>query len=421
MMMTDLTAFCRELKLGAEEQALLTPVWEKLIEDWDGALPFFLDQEYFDRLYPYCAGNYPLSELRPYTEAVIGIARKNPAAALLAHIAHRGAFVLRTPVELDFLPDPLPLFGEKYSGVFSLMISLGVYPLMVQAYARAGVPEKYAQDALPWMGGTMQMYSLSHPGVPGRPFRFMWIRHYAKPELFRLGRLEFLMQKYSDQLPLIYRGPGGRLAALCREDWGFRADGRRAWPGETPDFVTPFVQSGETVTGVPCRPDGTVGDWRHPVTLDTREWKPVASAWDLCPSIHIPGGARMPFDEVKQSLLTAREFFARYFHKRVPLFSCISWILNPAWESLLQNSNMVRFRQECFAFPAPHWGNNPGMAFVFGRSDVEPSELPAANPVQRAFQAAWRAGKLSAGGLFVLTDDLEKLGSRYYREAGLSL
>ena len=55
MMMTDLTAFCRELKLGAKEQALLTPVWEKLIGDWDGSLPFFLDQEYFDRLYPYCA------------------------------------------------------------------------------------------------------------------------------------------------------------------------------------------------------------------------------------------------------------------------------------------------------------------------------------------------------------------------------
>ena len=410
-----LSDFCRELQISSCDQYKLEPVWEELIRGWDGSLPFFLNQEYFDRLYPCCKAPFTLEQVRPCTAAVIRIAQENPAAALLAHLTWRGEFELAPAVSFDFLPDPLPFFGEKYSGMFSFMISLGAYPLIVKAYAEAGVPESYAQDALQWFGGTMSAYGAAHDGLPGRPYRFGWIRHYIDKRLFRIGRLEYLMHNCIDWLPAVYLHENGELAVLCRDGWTFRADGRRAEAGEPAVFTTRLTETDHSVTGTPCSPDG-VPDFEHPLTLNVFEWKPAVSPWDLCPSIHIPSGSRMPFEEVKESLLAAREFFARYFQRRVPLFCCCSWILNPAWEFLLNGSNMARFRQEGFAFPSPSWGSKAGMGFIFGRDDVSPLELPAVNSVQRAFQEAYCRNLIGTGGIFLLSRDLEKLGTQYYRK-----
>ncbi|MBO4632899.1 MAG: hypothetical protein J5858_13325 [Lentisphaeria bacterium] len=410
----DLMDFCRDLQIGSVDQEKLKPVWEELIQGWDGTLPFFLNQEYFERLYPYCKAPFTLEQVRPYTDAVIRIAREKPAAALLAYVTWRGAFKLAPGVDFDFLPDPLPFFGKEYSGIFGFMISLGAYPLMVKAYAEAGVPEKYAQDALQWMGGTMLAYGAAHEGLPGRPYQFHWIRRYIEKVLFRIGRLEYLMHPCPGWLPAVYLHENGDVAVLCRDGWTFREDGWRARDGERVFFTALLTETDHSVTGIPCRADGTA-DLEHPLTLNTSEWKPAVSPWDLCPSIHIPSGSRMPFEEVKDSLLNAREFFARYFHRQIPLFCCCSWILNPAWEFLLDHSNMARFRQEGFAFPSPSWSPKTGMSFIFGRDDVSPLELPAVNSVQRAFQEAYRRDLIGTGGIFVLARDLEKLGNQYYR------
>ncbi len=410
----DLMDFCRDLQIGSVDQEKLKPVWEELIQGWDGTLPFFLDQEYFARLYPYCKAPFALEQVLPYTDAVIRIAREKPAAALLAYVTWRGAFELAPAVDFNFLPDILPFFGKEYSGMFSFMISVGAYPLMVKAYTEAGVPEKYAQDALQWVGGTMLAYGSAHEGLPGRPYKFQWIRRYIEKTLFRIGRLEYLMHPCPEWLPAVYLNENGDVAVFCRDGWTFREDGRRAESGESIVFTAHLEETDHTVTGTPCRADGTV-DFEHPLTLKISEWHPAVSPWELCPSIHIPSGSRMPFEEVKDSLVAAREFFARYFHRNVPLFCCCSWILNPAWEFLLDHSNMARFRQEGFAFPSPSWGPKTGMSFIFGRDDVSPLELPAVNSVQRAFQEAYRRDLIGTGGIFVLARDLEKLGNQYYR------
>ena len=126
----------------------------------------------------------------------------------------------------------------------------------------------------------------------------------------------------------------------------------------------------------------------------------------------------MPFDEVLASMKEAKAFFAKYLKRRVPLFTCFSWILNPAWETLLPASNMVRFRREGYAVPGVDWGKRAGMEFLFGRSDVPPETLPAHNAAQRAMQEASRQGLIGTGGVFFLAEDLDKLGNEYYRRQG---
>ena len=414
-MMMDLNAFCLFLQLNETDKIKLEPVWEKLTADWNGKPPFFLEQDYFDRLYPLCQSIFPLEQVRPLAAEIIRIVRENPEAALLAHITYYGSFLLDPEIKFDFLPDPLPFFGQEYSGMFGLMISLGAYPLIVKAYAEAGVPEKYAQAALLSIGGTMIAYSAAHNGKAGRPYQFSWNRLYIEKKLFRIGRLEYRMHPCPSWVPAIYRNQQGDLAVICRDGWRFRPDGRWAGMNDPSGITTHFMETEDSISGIPCFPDGKV-DFDHPKTLLRSEWQSVVSPWDLCPSIHIPAGSRMPFEEIKVSLLAARDFFTEYFHRRVPLFVCSSWILNPAWETLLHHSNMAQFRQECFAFPSSSWHPKCGMRFIFGRDDISPLDLPAANSLQDTYQKAFRQDQIENGSLFVLTDDLEKLGNQYYRK-----
>ena len=97
---------------------------------------------------------------------------------------------------------------------------------------------------------------------------------------------------------------------------------------------------------------------------------------------------------------------------------CGSWILNPALEKFLPEGNMARCRRETFNIPMIRWGaeGRDGMFFAFGRGDVAPTELQAANPIQKTLQEIFKTeGTLRTGAMFVLCEDLEKLGNMYYR------
>lgn len=413
--MMELNDFCRELGIGTAEEFQLKPVWNDLTLDWNGELPFFLNMEFFDRVYPFCKSAFPMEQARPLAEEVIRIAKENPVIALLAHAVYRGAYLLNPIFEFTFLKDPFPLLGEKCSGMFSVMIAMGAYPLIVKGYKESEIPEKYARDIMQWVGGTMSLYRLSNPDRIGRPFQFNWIRRYIDKTLFRIGRLEFLSHPYPDFLPAIYRNREGDLRVFCRDGWTFRADGQRATMWDQITFTAQLTVTEKTITGTRCLPDGSV-DFEHTETIRKEEWFPAASPWDNCPSMHISAGLPMPFEEVKESMLAARTFFETCFHQRVPMFCCWSWIFCPAWEEYLPNSNMVRFRREAFAFPSTVNDKRPGMTFIFGRADVSPEELPVSNKMQAIYQEAHRKNQTGYGGIFVLTEDLEKLGNQYYRK-----
>ena len=410
--MMNVDTFCAELGLDRTFREEIAPVWDALTEDWDGQTPFFLAEDFFEKNYPGCGG--PETEkLLPGVRRVLGTVGALPAAALLGHILYKGSFLLAPGLILKSLPEKLPCFGED-TGLFALLVSLGAIPLMVRACETRGIPADYAYAAKKWIGGTMIQYATAHDGAPGRVLQFNWIRNYVDGKLFRIGRLEFLMHPCPDWLPAVYRNAEGRLRVLCRDGWGFRADGSRT---EEPALVvrrTRLKSDGMTVTGTPVAPDGTVGFDRE-MTLDLKTWSPLVSPWDLCPSIHIPGGEPMPFEAVKSSMIRAKEFFQRYFGRHVPLFCCASCILNPAWEELMPGSNMAAFRRECCALCSLYWGPSAGMAFLFGRKDVSPLELPARNTAQRAFQQAYKENRIVAGSLLVAADDVEKLGNEYYR------
>ena len=113
----------------------------------------------------------------------------------------------------------------------------------------------------------------------------------------------------------------------------------------------------------------------------------------------------------------ALEFFPRYFPESpIAGFACSSWILNPQLDRIYHpESNMVQWQRELYLFPVPS-GDRSGLYFVFGEDDPDPRAAPRDTSLRRALldQLA-SGGRLIGGGMFLLTEDFEQLGSQVYR------
>ena len=137
--------------------------------------------------------------------------------------------------------------------------------------------------------------------------------------------------------------------------------------------------------------------------------------WDLVPGIHIPGGGGMKRVLIEDSLRKARDFFPKYFKRRVAGFSCFTWIFNPDFEEELPNSNLADFMREVYLFPFKSVGVE-GLQFVFGKSSKDWSDFPADNSLRLAFHRLREAGKrLKAGGMFIDAATIDSFGTQKYR------
>ncbi|MBR2372930.1 MAG: hypothetical protein IKA87_01730 [Lentisphaeria bacterium] len=407
----ELENFCRIMQLNEEAPQLLKKNWNDFISAWDGTLPEFVSIDFIKKYLPFLKTSHE-TEILERAQKVIDFCRTSKEAALYMFILYHGAFKLK--LQLDpFMQSKV--FGEN-EGIAYLIAALSSAPDIAGNCKKRGIPERYAEDALQWIGGTVDIYKLAHNGIAGHTLgQLYWLHHHIDGELYRIGRFEYLMHPLPEWAPLIFRNDAGVLAVLAAPGVKLNKDGLVVLKDE--DAVSFIEEDGSFITGMPCSPDGFVRI-NERLTVDRREFKPVCAPWDLVPSIHIPGGLRMKWEDVLDSMKQAKEFFKRYCKREIPMIVCGSWILNPALEKFAPNGNMARFRKEVCCVPMIRWGNEgrDGMFFAFGRGDVDPTELDAVNSIQKVIQQIFAAeGTLRTGGMFVLTEDLDKLGNQYYR------
>ena len=407
----ELKSFCETMGMSDEARGLLAPRWTEILEHWTGTLPDFLSGVFIGKYLPMIKSPDEQEILRR-AEDVIALCRKEPAAALYMHMLHYGVFVLRIPTSSLLVTT---FFGEN-SGIAYLLAALSSAPLIEANCRKRGIPVSYAHDALQWIGGTVAIYKLAHDGIPGHTLsQLYWMHHHADGELYRIGRFEYLLHRLPPWAPLVFRNSEGRLAVLTAPDIKLGPSGLAVTKDEA---VTSFIEEdGPFVTGIPVTPEGfaRVGER---LTVDRREFSPVCAPWDLVPSIHIPGGLRMKWEDALDSLRQAKVFFKRYYKREIPMIVCGSWILNPALEKFAPEGNMARFRRELFCAPMIRWSDvgRDGMFFAFGRDDKDPTEIPPVNSIQRVLQEIFRSeGTLRTGAMFVLASDLDKLGNAWYR------
>ena len=307
---------------------------------------------------------------------------------------------------------------SEYAGLFSLLAVLAAFECVEKTYRKLGLPDEIAQDTLQYTSGAIAEYASGNDGKLGINARKLhWYRFYIDGKLFRIGRLEYMIQDPLPYLPVVYRRKSdGKVIALCRNGWVVRKDGLIAFlEDQLSETVTvDLVQTEDTICGTPINPAGFVELDRR-VTLKLDEYTPLWNMWDLVPGIHIPGGGGMKKALIEESLRKARDFFPKYFKRRVAGFSCFSWIFNPDFEAELPNSNLADFMREVYLFPFKSVGVE-GLQFVFGKSAKEWSDFPADNSLRLAFHRIREAGKrLKAGGMFIDAASIDKFGSQPFR------
>ena len=397
------------LGLGEGAYCALYPLWETFHGRWDGKVPAFAETAFLEQWYPYVQGA-AWEEIQPRVSAVQGLLREIPELAAYLAFLHEVTYCRPGLFHCGALTPPVPL-GEN-EGIFNLMLGLSSAPLVEENCRRHGIPLKYAHDALKWLGGTIAFYRLAHGGVPGMTYsQTYWMKYHVDGQLYRIGRFEYLLHPVQAWAPLVWRAPDGRTAAMCAPDLRLGADGLAVHGGvaDSEVRVVSFVrEDGDLVTGIPLDGEGHACV-EETLTLDRREWRPVAAPWDLVPSIHIPGGERMSPTLVEDSLLEAWAFFRQFLHREVPMITCNSWILNPAFRKFAPEGNMAALQRRFHCAPGLRWGNEgrDGMFFAFGHQKCAPTEQPAQTKLQRLLQQVYAAeGTLRTGAMYILPEDL---------------
>lgn len=413
----DFECFARKIGFSSAFSDSLTPYREKLLAHSSEEAPDFMTEDFYTRYYPLCQGSVPAEEIFPRMAEVCRIVREEPAAARYASMLHY-AFYQADPVLNLPWPSPEGIFGAN-AGIFNLLVALSCFPLIQAKHRELGLPEKYYPDTCRWLGGTMDIYAAAHDGQPGHTLsQAYWLRHCVDGKLFRIGRLEYLPRPWGRDFPAVYRKRAdGSLSVLCPDGWTFDPEGFRVDPGSTKVAFTARLHFYDgKVTGTPITPYGKPVPGKE-VTLDLSEWGPICAPWEPAVTVHIPGGGGMTSDAVRSSLIEAVMFFRRYLKTDVKVFTCNSWLLDPAWERELPDSNMAAMQRNVYLTPPMPPSGRPGVFFVYGDDSCDPRSRPRTTRLHQAFCRILDRGEpLRNGFMFIPASDVEHYGTEYFRK-----
>ncbi|MFA7229914.1 MAG: hypothetical protein WC071_01460 [Victivallaceae bacterium] len=407
-----------ELNLDASYLPVVSLNWEKSVVSCPAATLPFLEHEFYEKYYSLINADHKFLPLLADTATTISASN---AAKLLAWHAHRTLCEYdREKSKFQEWPEMSEFLGEN-CGLFYLIIGLSSIPEWVKSFRLAGIPEQYALDCAPWLGGTIVIYQSAHNGQPGLTRQQLrWTGWYMINKLFRIGRFEYMNQELSQNYPTVFRHKiNGQIIALCNAGWRLDENGFCLYNAQTESeayLIAELIEESNAVTGIPISPLGHALP-KNKIKLALAEWEKVLGPGDFAPGIHIPGGGGMSLDVCGESLHLASNFYRKYFpDKPVKAFVCASWIFNPQLEAALPESNLANFMRQLYLSPWPSNGRD-GMFFIFGRDAGDFKTYPRDNSIRRAMLEILDSGqKLRSGGMFILPEHINHFGEEYYRK-----
>ena len=412
--------------LGLDEAAdTLTPYWDES-----------------QRTYPNTSVGAPAAEIRFLqpaailsTRAFAGLPEASDATLLRAAAQIRGSAQLCAlawhcnhlafqqfefpAAQIRHWPDPIPALGEL-SGAFYLLIALDAVPRMLDAHRLREIPESVSRACFSHFPISLQMYrdqNEDHIGVQTRAL--YWLRNHVRGDLFRLGRLEYMVKPFGGHLVAWRHRLTRAVVAIAADRVPYDDEGIVVADTESASWRAALTETAESVTGTPISPLGYA--LREPITLSRSEWEPVLTAGDPILEVHIPPGGDMTPPNCLASMRQALEFFPRYFSDRPFVgFACGSWILNPELAQIYRpDSNIVLWQRELYLFPTPNRRDSrSGLYFVFGTDSVDLATAPRDTSMRRALLDHLATdGRLLGGGMFLLLEDFDHYGTQVYRSA----
>lgn len=310
---------------------------------------------------------------------------------------------------------------DRDAGLFYVLILLAGTPAMQAAHAARDIPRDVVRATVADLPRCMQTddYAQRHGEWGISPRIFAWLLTHWRGELYQLGRLQFAPSRFDAAVRVYRHQETQQVLALSEGGVAYRGDGALQGAGGVVDAAGAW-----TSLEISCEPDAIAG---HPVDalgrasaqlvhLPPSHWQVALRRSDAVLEIHIPVGGPMDFDACGESLRSALNFFRRHFPERAFVaFTCVSWFLDPQFESLLPAaSNIVRFLQEVYLFPVR--GSDAGVIrAAFGVATTDVKTAPRNTTLRRAVAAHLeQGGHFHGGGCFLLCEDLA-WGRRPYR------
>lgn len=415
--------FLKELaeKLALPENAVkyFSSHWEMLCENI-GELPEKPENftwEFYEKRKAYFKSSIA-KDLLERIRQILPVLEKFPECWFLAKAYEYMDYKVVTPFPSGELVQNIPVFGEN-TAVFCWMVKAGLIPYLRNLYRKESIPLQMAEDHLATHIGVAEMHTKKNNGIPGCTLSVAsWDRQYAQRKLFRIGRLVYRPEECSWYLPYIYRHKvTKKLAVFAREGWLLNEKSQMPYLREEAKGFTRirFREEGGMISGYAIDPYGKC-DLSAPVTLPAEEWENLLPNSALIGDMHIPAGEPFSPELILDSMVRANEFLESYFGRKITIFSCQSWLLNPAWEELIPRSNIAKFQKEGYLFPGDCC-DIEGLGNVFGRTDGDRLAYPRTNSLENAFHTLLLAGeRLRAGGIFFLPEFLKYYGTSFYRK-----
>src|SRR5207248_3186864 len=133
-----------------------------------------------------------------------------------------------------------------------------------------------------------------------------WIRHHVAGRLFRLGRMEYMIQPFRGGVEVYPHCETGEVIALAPEGVRYNPEGFVVPEGRgdaDPGWTATLVRDDEAVTGYPISPRGMAV--HQEVRLPQPEWECVVKAGDPTIDMHIPAGGEMTLERCGDSMRRA--------------------------------------------------------------------------------------------------------------------
>lgn len=254
----------------------------------------------------------------------------------------------------DFPIDPYVTekLGDQDT-LFYLIAHMAALPHLEQDYIRRGIDLAIFVATI----RDIRLWLMHYWTAYGKwMFRqFPWVTNHLSGNLFRLGRMQYVLSKFDDGVTAIKNTQNGQILLLADPETPLRDDGYAHGAGDLPQPETswkPIFESlPNSLRGQVVSPLGCV---LPEISLFSRlNWETILTRGDTILEIHIPRGDSFSVDDCRDSLRQASAFFARYFPDRpYKAGYCHTWFFSPQLQTILPpESNIVRFQREFYLFP----------------------------------------------------------------------
>ncbi|WP_168121500.1 acyltransferase domain-containing protein [Paenibacillus sp. HB172176] len=294
------------------------------------------------------------------------------------------------------------------SGLYAVLLVVLLLDWTKAYYRSLELPQELLLHTMDDLRIWMKHYEKSHgaAGLDNLP----WLLYHIGGRLFRLGRLQFVMEKFRHPVKVLRNKQDKEdLIVLSEAGVEFRSDGlvngtNRKEQSEG-SWTAAYKRTDKAYIGHVIRPDGTA----NPSLIEApgSEYELALERDNLVLDVHIPEGSRMSRDACIASMKEATAFYRHYFPNRKPFaFTCSSWLLDAQFEKILPaTSNIVNFQRLFHLFPLL---SDEGETYsrVFGSAKLDRKTASRDTGLRRAIlDYADDGGMLHGAGGFRLLDE----------------